>query len=75
MLHGIEPPILKRDCVRAAVKQFNLNGEPFERIFDMRAAGARALTDAEAHELFASYLAQIEQVTEAVDELRLETVK
>jgi len=75
MLHGIEPPVLKRDCVRAAVKKFSLNGEPFERIFDLRAAGARALTDAEAHELFASYLAQIEQVTEAVDELRLETVK
>jgi hypothetical protein len=29
------------------------------------------VSDAEAHELFASYLAQIEIVTEAVDELRL----
>jgi hypothetical protein len=74
MLHGVpEPPVLKQDCVRAAVKHFGLNGEPFERIFAMRASGARPLSDAEAHELFTSYLAQIEIVTEAVDELRLST--
>jgi len=74
MLHGMrEPPILKQDCVRAAVKHFGLNGEPFERIFAMRATGARPSSDAEAHELFTLYLAQIETVTEAVDELRLGT--
>jgi hypothetical protein len=74
MLHGVkEPPILKQDCVRAAVNYFKLNGEPFERIFQMRTTGARPLNDAEAHELFSSYLAQLEIVTEAVDELRLGT--
>jgi hypothetical protein len=72
MLHGVkEPPVLKQDCVRAAVKFFGLNGEPFERIFAMRATGTRPSSDAEAHALFSSYLAQIEIVTEAVDELRL----
>lgn len=72
MLHGIaEPPILKHDCVRAAVKYFGLNGEPFERIFALREKGSRAVSEAEAHELFASYLAQVEIVTEAVDELKL----
>jgi hypothetical protein len=76
MLHGIkEPPILKHDCVRAAVKHFGLNGEPFERIFALRETGGRAASEAEAHELFASYLAQIEIVTEAVDELRLSAEK
>jgi hypothetical protein len=74
MLHGVkEPPILKQECVRAAVKYFGLNGEPFERIFQMRTTGTRPASDAEAHELFTSYLAQIEIVTEAVDEMRLVT--
>ena len=74
MLHGVkEPPILKQDCVRAAVNYFKLNGEPFERIFHLRTTGERPASDAEAHELFTSYLAQIEMVTEAVDELRLGT--
>jgi predicted nucleotidyltransferase len=74
MLHGVkEPPVLKQECVRAAVRYFGLNGEPFERIFQMRTTGARPLSEAEAHELFTSYLAQIEIVTEAVDELKLST--
>jgi hypothetical protein len=74
MLHGVrEPPVLKQECVRAAVKRFNLDGEPFERIFEMRRTGARPASAAEAHELFTAYLAQIEIVTEAVDELRLST--
>jgi predicted nucleotidyltransferase len=72
MLHGVkEPPVLKQECVRAAVKFFGLNPDPFERIFALRESGAPAASDAEAHELFASYLAQVEIVTEAVDELRL----
>ncbi|HJR09384.1 MAG TPA: nucleotidyltransferase domain-containing protein [Pyrinomonadaceae bacterium] len=76
MLHGVrEPPVLKQECVRAAVKQFKLDGEPFERIFEMRRTGAQPASDAEAHGLFTSYLAQIEIVTEAVDELRLGTGK
>ena len=74
MLHGVkEPPILKQECVRAAVRYFGLDGAPFERIFQMRQTGARPLSDAEAHELFNSYLTQIEIVTEAVDEMRLGT--
>lgn len=70
MLHGMEPPILKQDCVRATVKRLNLNGDSFERIFEMRSTGRRSLTDAEAHEIFTSYLAQLEQVIESIDEMR-----
>jgi len=74
MLHGVsEPPVLKQECVRAAVRKFNLDGAPFERIFEMRRTGTQPASDAEAHELFAAYLTQIEIVTEAVDELRLGT--
>jgi len=69
MLHGEEPPITKQDCVRAAVRLLNLNGEPFEQIFDLRASGETVLTEAEANDLFAAYLEQIERVIEAVDSL------
>ena len=68
MLHGVEPPARPRECVQAAAKHFKLDGAPFERIFALRRAD-EALAEREAHALFAAYLAQIEQVVEAVDEL------
>ncbi|MEP6706577.1 MAG: hypothetical protein ABJC05_03610, partial [Pyrinomonadaceae bacterium] len=37
MLHGKEPPVGKPACVRATVELFDLDGDPFERIFDLRA--------------------------------------
>ena len=66
-LHGKEPPITKPDCVCAIVRLLNLNGEPFEQIFELRASGETLLTDEEANDLFAAYLEQIERVIEAVD--------
>ncbi len=69
LLSGTEPPVLKRDCVRATVRQFGLDGAPFERIFDLRETGAQPATDGEANELFAMYLAQIERVVAAVDRM------
>lgn len=71
LLSGIEPPVIKRDIVRAAVKQFNLDGEPFERIFDLRETGEQPATEKEANDLFAAYLAQIERVVTAVDRLNV----
>jgi predicted nucleotidyltransferase len=70
MLHGLEPPIAKPECVRATVKLLELNNEPFERIFELRASGEETLlTEVEANDLFAAYLEQIERVIEAVDSL------
>ncbi len=69
LLSGTEPPVQKRDCVRATVRQFSLDGEPFERIFALRETGAQPATDAAAHELFGAYLAQIERVVVAVDRM------
>lgn len=69
MLHGQEPPIAKPDCVRATVKLLELDNEPFEQIFALRASGETLLTDVEANDLFAAYLEQIERVIEAVDSL------
>lgn len=66
LLQGAEAPVLKRDIVRATARLLALDPAPFERIFDLRESG-RALDDAEANELFAVYMAQIERVIEAVD--------
>jgi hypothetical protein len=69
ILMGKEPPVAKPDCVRATVKLLKLDGEPFERIFDLRADDEMTLTEVEANDLFAAYMLQIERVIEAVDNL------
>ncbi|HEV2764251.1 MAG TPA: hypothetical protein VGV38_14815, partial [Pyrinomonadaceae bacterium] len=72
MLHGVaEPPVTKRECVEATVRALGLDGAPFARIMSLRDSGAGALRDAEANELFAAYLAQIEAVIAAVDRLEV----
>ncbi|HEV8482241.1 MAG TPA: nucleotidyltransferase domain-containing protein [Blastocatellia bacterium] len=67
MLLGHEPPITKEESVRAMVRLVGMDGSPFERILELRAKGGSSLTEAEANELFAAYLAQIEQVIKVVD--------
>jgi hypothetical protein len=69
MLHGQEPPIAKPDCVRATARLLHLDPTPFERIFEFRTSDKRPSSEKEANELFGTYLLQIEQVVEAVDEL------
>jgi predicted nucleotidyltransferase len=68
-LHGVEPPVSKPDCVRATVKLLGLDGEPFEQIFALRASDELLLTEVEANDLCAAYMAQVERVIEAVDSL------
>jgi pimeloyl-ACP methyl ester carboxylesterase len=72
LLHGEEPPVLKADIVRAAARLLGLDGAVFERVFALReGGGGHAPGEREADELFASYLAQIERVIEAVDRLEV----
>lgn len=72
LLHGEESPVLKRDVVRATVRLLGLDGEAFERVFELRESGdAAKLGDREANELFADYMTQIEAVIEAVDRLEV----
>src|ERR1043166_6675340 len=40
LLHGEEPPVLKREVVRAAVRLLKLDGAAFERVFELREEGA-----------------------------------
>jgi hypothetical protein len=71
LLMGKEPPVTKLDAVRATVQLLGLNGEPFERILDMRSSGLdeTSLSESDANELFAEYLLQLEYVIEAVDRM------
>ncbi|HEX6185833.1 MAG TPA: hypothetical protein VFZ44_18240, partial [Pyrinomonadaceae bacterium] len=61
----------KHDIVRAAARLLGLDGAVFERVFALREGGGHAPSERETSELFASYLAQIERVIEAVDRLEV----
>ena len=68
ILYGEDAPVAKPDCVRATVRRFGLNGEPFERIFEFRASDYLPPNEKEANEIFAAYMQQLQQVVEVVDE-------
>jgi hypothetical protein len=70
MLFGAEAPVAKPDVVRATARLLKLDPAPFERVFDLRSNGNLLSSEKEANDLFAAYMFQIEQVVEAVDELR-----
>jgi len=69
ILFGEEAPVSKPDCVRATAKLLRLDPTPFERIFQFRSGGNLPSSEKETNDLFGTYLFQIEQVVEAVDNL------
>jgi hypothetical protein len=72
LLHGEQPPVLKREIVRATVRLLGLDAAVFERVFELRESGdAASLGEREANELFAAYMEQVERVIEAVDRLEV----
>ena len=74
LLHGEQPPVLKRDVVRATTRLLGLDGAVFERVFELREMGnAASLGEREADELFAAYMSQVERVIEAVDRIEVST--
>ena len=72
LLHGVKAPVAKPDCVRATVRLLELDDQPFEKIFAMRANGELPATEQEANDIFAAYMLQLERVVEAVDETKIE---
>jgi hypothetical protein len=50
------------------VEFFHINGEPFDRLFDLR-AGKAADREVDFAQLLADYMQQISRVIEAVDSL------
>ena len=73
ILHGEEAPISKPDVVRLTARLLHLDPTPFERIFEFRASDRLPSSEIEANDLFGAYVFQIEQVVEAVDELKTAT--
>ena len=72
LLHGAEPPVLKREVVAATARLLGLDGRVFERVFEMRESGDdSAPNERAANELFAAYMAEIERVIDAVDGLEV----
>ncbi len=72
LLHGEQPPVLRRDIVRATVRLLGLDAGVFERVFELRESGdTRHFGEGEANELFAAYMEQIERVISAVDRLEV----
>jgi hypothetical protein len=71
LLYGITAPITKRETVRATVKKLKLDGEPFEKIFDIREKiASNKLNEISANHLFSDYMEQVERVIDAVDDIR-----
>src|SRR2546421_6436524 len=68
ILHGQEPPVSKADSVRATARLLELNESSFAQIFALRSK-SKTLTEAEANNIFSTYMSQIERVIEAVDRI------
>ncbi|HEY3040426.1 MAG TPA: hypothetical protein VGJ66_16935 [Pyrinomonadaceae bacterium] len=67
ILHGEDAPVPKPECVRATVRRFGLDAEPFEKIFEFRASDYLPPTEKEANDIFAAYMTQLERVIYVVD--------
>jgi len=73
LLKGVEPPVTKHKIVALTAQELNLDGKPFEKIFNIREDNfAERLTEVSANRLFGEYLEQIEAVIAAVDTLKNE---
>ncbi len=71
LLSGVEPPVTKHKIVGLTAQKLNLDGKPFEKIFNIRENNfAERLTDVTANQLFGEYMEQIEAVIAAVDTLK-----
>ena len=68
ILHGQEPPVSKADSVRATARLLGLNESSFEQLLELRSK-SKTLTEAEANNIFSTYMSQIERVIEAVDRI------
>jgi len=68
IIKGIDPPVTKHKIVALTAKHLNIDGAPFERIFNIRENNFKGKMDEKiANDLFGEYLEQIEKVIDAVD--------
>ncbi len=70
IIHGLTPPTTKPEIVALAAKHLDIDGTPFEKIFDIRENSSTVKLDEKAaNALFGEYLEQIEKVIDAVDKI------
>lgn len=68
ILHGVRPPIKKQEIVALTVEKLGLDGQPFEKIFNIRKDNfAIPLDETSANQLFSEYMEQIERAIDSVD--------
>ncbi|MFM9903699.1 MAG: hypothetical protein ACKVQJ_03900 [Pyrinomonadaceae bacterium] len=68
IINGLTPPATKPEVVAQTVKHLQIDGTPFEKIFDIRENNlTEKLDEVEANRLFGEYMEQIEKVIDAVD--------
>lgn len=70
LLNGKTPPVTKHEIVALTVQELKINGNSFEKIFNIRENNfEKPLSDVSANELFTEYMEQIENVIASVDKL------
>jgi hypothetical protein len=70
IIKGIEPPATKQEIVALTARHLEINGLPFEKIFNIRENNfTEALDEKAANALFGEYMEQIESVINAVDNI------
>jgi hypothetical protein len=68
IIHGVQPPLRKREIIAMTALQLKIDGAPFEKILNIRKNNfTEKLTEVSANQLFAEYMEQIEMVIDAVD--------
>lgn len=70
ILRGFDPPATKHEIVALTAHQLEIDGAPFEKIFNIRENNFTAILDeTSANALFGDYMEQIENVINAVDSI------
>lgn len=69
LLRGIDPPpVTKHEILALTAEELKINGNPFEKIYNIRENNFEKIFDeVSANQLFSEYLAEIENVIAAVD--------
>ena len=68
ILKDVDPPPTKQEVVAATAALLEIDGTPFEKIFNIRKNNfAAKLDEVAANLLFGEYMEQIEKVIDAVD--------
>ena len=70
MLRGREVPVGKREAIHATANELDLDVAPFDRILELGSSRRAKLSDAETNQIFGAYLAQLERVIDAVDQIQ-----